>query len=431
MSSKEINRAQVLEQLVQGHLKQREAAERLGVSVRQVKRLKRAYRAGGARALVSKKRGQPGHHRLSPKIRAQAVALLCERYADFGPTLAHEKLTEQHHLNLGLETVRQLMIQEDLWHSKRARAAAVHVLRPRRARFGELVQVDGSPHAWFEDRGPECVLLVFIDDATGRLMELLFTEAESTFSYFQATEQYLRQYGRPLAFYSDKLSVFRMNLPTGLRGLGITQFTRAMQQLDIELLYANTPQAKGRVERANQTLQDRLVKEMRLRGISTLAAGNAYAPEFIADFNARFAVPPRESIDAHRPLRAGDNLARILTVQEQRTLSKQLTLKYQNVIYQIQTTRPAYALRNVHVLVREDRLGTITIEYKGRPLTYTVYQEKAQQAPVTSSKDLNAAVDQHAKPRAKKRTSHVAPDHPWRHFQISNKSQSSSTHPPG
>jgi transposase len=420
MSKQEISRAQVLEQLVRKQIKQGQAAKRLGVSVRQVKRLKRAYQRGGAKALISKKRGHRSHHQLDARVQAQALQLLKSRYADFGPTFAHQKLTEEHHLVLSDETVRHLMIQEGLWHPKRAQRPTIHPLRERRARFGELVQIDGSPYAWFEDRGPACVLLVFIDDATGRLGELLFTEAESTFSYFEATEQYLRQWGKPLALYSDKLSVFRINVPNDLSGQGTTQFTRAMHQLDIEVIPANTPQAKGRVERVNQTLQDRLVKEMRLRGISSIPAGNAYAPEFLADFNVRFAVVPRERLDAHRPLLPQDHLERILTVQELRTLSKNLTLNYKNVIYQIQTPRPSYALRQAQVVVCEDRFGQIRIEYKGKPLAYTVYREPAKQGAVTTSKQLNPTVDQLAQKQKRKAKPYTPPpDHPWRSFRVS------------
>ncbi len=427
MSPKEISRAQVLEQLVQHHIKQKQAAERLGLSVRHVRRLQQAYQRRGTQALVSTKRGRRSHHQLDAAVKTQAVQLLKVHYADFGPTFAHQKLTEDHHLVLSVEMVRHLMIQHGLWHPKRARRPATHPLRERRARFGELVQIDGSPYAWFEDRAPRCVLLVFIDDATGRLVELSFADAETTFSYFEATEQYLRQYGKPLAFYSDKLSVFRVNLPQAVEGQGTTQFTRAMHQLGIEVLNANTPQAKGRVERANQTLQDRLVKEMRLRGISSITAGNAYLPEFIVDFNARFAVEPREATDAHRPLLPQDDLKHILTVQAERTLSKNLTLNYQNVIYQIQTARPSYALRHARVVVRADRFGGVTIEYQGKPLRYTVYREPAKPGPVTDSKQLNLCVDQRAQSQPKTRKVYVPPpDHPWRHLHIRHKSKVTS-----
>jgi len=421
MSQQERSRTQVLRDLDEGRLKRRHAAQQLNLSVRQIVRLLKIYRRCGDEGLISKKRGRPSHHQLEPRTKQRALELLRTRYADFGPTFAHEKLTEVHRLTLGRETVRGLMIQAGLWHPRRARKPVVHPLRERRARVGELVQIDGSPYAWFEDRAPVCSLLVFIDDATGRLLELHFTEAESTFSYFEATENYFRCVGKPLAFYSDKLGVFRINQPATVSGTGLTQFGRAMEQLTIEVICANTPQAKGRVERANQTLQDRLVKEMRLRGISSMAAGNAYLPEFIADFNARFAVPPRHPEDAHRPLLPHDDLARILTIQEPRVLSKNLTVQYQNAIYQIRTKRPEYTLRHARVIVCENRHQEITIEYKGKPLDYAVFRPASRQAQVVSSKQLTMKLDALTVPAksTKKRKSYVPPpDHPWRRFRI-------------
>jgi transposase len=417
MSPKEVSRAQVLEQVKKKQIKQRQAAEMLGVTLRQVKRLLRTYRREGTKGLVSAQRGRPSHHQLDPQLKADALAWLRERYADFGPTLAYEKLTEVHHLAVGLETVRQLMIQEKLWRPRRAHKPVVHPLRERRARFGELVQIDGSPYAWFEARAPACTLLVFVDDATGRVVELRFTEAESTFSYFEATEQYLRRYGKPEAFHSDKLSVFRINVPNDLTGSGTTQFTRAMTELDIRVVCANTPQAKGRVERMNQTLQDRLVKEMRLAGVTGIAAGNAYVPTFIADLNARLSVIPRSAEDAHRPLLPQDDLVRILTVKELRVLSKNLTLNYHTVIYQIQTPRPTYALRHATVVVRENAQGEVAIEYKGKLLAHTIYRPAVHQAEVVSSKQL-AMPTEPPVPKQKRRQPQVpAADHPWRQYK--------------
>lgn len=421
MSQQERSRAQVLRDLDEGRIKRRHAAERLNLSVRQIIRLLKTYRRLGDAGLISKKRGRPSHHQLEPRTKQRALELLQTRYADFGPTFAHEKLTEVHHLVLGRETVRGLMMQAGLWRPRRAHKPVVHPLRERRARLGELVQIDGSPYAWFEDRAPVCSLLVFIDDATGRLLELLFTEAESTFSYFEAAEHYFRRHGKPLAFYSDKLGVFRINQTNAVTSSGLTQFGRAMEQLGIQVICANTPQAKGRVERANQTLQDRLVKEMRLRGIASMAAGNAYLPEFITDFNARFAVVPRQPEDAHRPLLSQDDLARILTIQAPRVLSKNLTVQYDNTIYQIQSKRPEYTLRHARVTVCENRDGAITIEYKGKSLDYTVYRPAPHQAQVVSSKQLTMKLDAVTAPakRAKKRKPYIPPPHhPWRRFRI-------------
>jgi hypothetical protein len=271
-----------------------------------------------------------------------------------------------------------------------------------------LIQIDGSPHDWFEGRAEPCVLLVFIDDATGQLVQLRFVESESFFNYCQAAEGYFRQSGKPVAFYSDKLGVFRVNLPSRGAGEALTQFGRAMQELDIQIICANSPQAKGRVERVIQTLQDRLPKEMRLRGISNVADGNAYLPEFITDLNQRFAVEPRSAVNAHRPLTAKEDLARILTWQETRTLSKNLTLQFQKVVYQIQTNRPAYALRNAQVLVCVNAQEELTLLYNGKTLPYSVYKQQAKQAEVVSTKQLDQALQETRLPHK------PAPDHPWR-----------------
>jgi len=264
MSKKELTRLEVMQRLEAGHMRQTEAAESLGVSTRHVRRLLRAFRQQGERGLISKRRGKPSNNRLKVETRQQAIELIGKHYSDFGPTLAHEKLTEVHELRLSVESVRQIMIAQRWWKPRKVKRDAVHQMRPRRERLGELVQIDGSLHAWLEDRGPKCTLLVYIDDATGRLMELLFVPAETTFAYFAATRRYLEHHGRPLAFYSDKHGIFRVNIKNALSGSGMTQFGRAMKALDIEIICANSPQAKGRIERANQTLQDRRVKEMRL-----------------------------------------------------------------------------------------------------------------------------------------------------------------------
>ena len=251
--------------------------------------------------------------RLSEETRKQVLGLLQSKYKGFGPTLACEKLVELEGLQISDESVRQMMIAERLWKPKKARKVVTHQMRERRACYGELVQIDGSPHDWFEGRVPSCSSLVFIDDATGKLGQLSFVKSESFFSYSQAAREYFERHGKPVAFYSDKHGIFRVNQPASGKTEALTQFGRAMQQLDIQIICAHTPQAKGRVERVNQTLQDRLPKELRLRGISTWEAGNAYLPEFIMDFNRRFAVQPRSDNDAHRPLTDQDDLDQILT----------------------------------------------------------------------------------------------------------------------
>lgn len=402
MSKEELSRLEVMGQLQEKRMGQRTAAEILGISVRQVKRILCAYRREGAAGLVSKQRGQPSHHQLDRETVQAAIDLLHGRYAGFGPTLAHEKLVELDGLKLGLGSVRRIMIEEGVWKAKKARKVEVHQMRERRASNGELEQMDGTDHDWFEGRGERCTLLVMIDDASGQLGALSFVEQESFFGYCGLLRQYMAGHGRPAGLYTDKHGIFRVNIPNAGSGDNLTQFGRAMQELDIPILCANTPQAKGRVERVNQTLQDRLVKEMRLRKINNMQEGNAYLPEFIADFNARFAVPPRSSVDAHRPLLPLQNLDRILTWQEPRVLSKNLTVQFRNIVYQIQTDRPAYALHKAPLAVCQNEQGQVTILYKGEELTYTIFKKQARQAEVVTSKQVA------------KEPWRPAKDHPWR-----------------
>jgi len=408
MSAKELTRLEVMQRLKEKRLLQKEAATLLGLSVRQVKRVWRKYRKQAAKGLVSAKRGQASNHRLDAGVVQQALDLVKKKYSDFGPTLAHEKLVEADKIRISRESVRKIMIEEGMWKPRRKKKGQVHQMRERRACFGELVQIDGSDHAWFEARGKRCTLLVFIDDATGKLAELWFVEQETFFAYCEAARHYFEREGKPLAFYSDKHGVFRVNIaqPQGTTS-GLTQFGRAMQELDIQIICANSPQAKGRVERANQTLQDRLVKELRLRNLSTIEAANAYLEEFRADFNRRFAVPPRSTHDAHRPLLPTENLDQILTHQRSTTLSKNLTVQYNKILYQIQTERPTYALHNAPVLICENAKGEVTIFYKNKPLPYTTYKKLAVQSEIVDTKHLNRAVPLPKPPAA---------NHPWRTY---------------
>ena len=270
MSHKEIDRLGVIQQVAGKQLKQREAARQLGLSIRQVKRLVARYRAEGAAGLVSRHREKRPGNALSDAVRQAILGIVRDNYADFGPTLACEKLAERYGYTVSVETLRQWMMADGPWKPKRRRQARIHQRRPRRPCRGELIQIDGSPHDGFEGRAPRCTLIVFIDDATSELMALRFFPAETTQAYMETLEGYLQQHGRPVALYSDKHSIFRVNHPEHEGEL--TQFTRALKTLDIEPIHANSPQAKGRVERANQTLQYRLVKALRLPGISDLDA---------------------------------------------------------------------------------------------------------------------------------------------------------------
>src|SRR5437773_9398960 len=244
----ELDRLQLMTRIAERRLTRRRAAERLGLSERPVRRLSREFARAGAAGLASRRRGRPSIRRVADAPRAQALALLRERYADFGPTFAHQKLTEEHHLVFSVETLRGWMIAAGLWVPRLQRIRRSYPPRPRRACLGELVQVDGSEHAWFEDRGPVCTLLVYVDDATSRLMELTFAAVESTFDYFRATRRYLERHGKPMAFYSDRLCVFHVHArERAQNGRGLSQFGRALRELNIDLLCAQSrSQGAGR-----------------------------------------------------------------------------------------------------------------------------------------------------------------------------------------
>ena len=390
MSRAEIDRMSVLRDLAEDRIRVSEAATLMGLGRRQVLRLAKAYRQHGPAALVSRRRGKPSNRSYPAGLRSEVIGLIRERYCDFGPTLAGEKLAELHGIHLGRETIRQWMMAAGIWKDRRQRMKPVHQPRHRRDCLGELIQIDGSDHWWFETRGPRCTLLVYIDDATSRLMHLQFVESESTFDYFNATRAYLERHGKPIAFYSDKHGVFRVNRKDAAGGDGMTQFGRALHALNIDIICANCSQAKGRVERANATLQDRLVKEMRLLGISGLAAGNAFLPAFMADYNARFAKAPFDARDLHRCFAEHDDLDDAFAWKEERSVSANLTLQYDQVMFILvpnEITRPL-ARKRVTVIDYPD--GRLAIRHNGVDLPYRAFDKRPQvnQAAIVENKRL-------------------------------------------
>ena len=397
MSTRELDRLEILGRVTERRLTQRQAAEQLGLGLRQVERLCRALREQGAAGLVSRKRGRASNRRLPAAVREQAVDRVRVCYADFGPTLACEKLRELHGVAVSLETLRPWMIAEGVWIPRAQRARRPHQPRHRRSCLGELVQIDGCQHAGFEDRGPKCTLLVYVDDATSRLQELRFVASESAFDSFASTRSYLGRHGKPVAFYSDQTSIFGVAAPEAVKGTGGTQFGRALSELNIDILCANTPQAKGRVERAHQTLQDRLVKELRLRGIQVPEAGNAYLPEFMADYNERFARDPKSPHNAHRPVRNDEDLDLIFTWQEERRLSKNLTLSYQRVLILLEPGPDTLALAGKPCRVHEYEDGRIELRHAGQRLPCRAFFDKdprVQPAAIVENKRLAAVLTQ-------------------------------------
>jgi hypothetical protein len=387
---RELDRLKCIQAVIDGELRARMAAERLHLSARQVRRLAARYRLEGPIGLVSRHRNRPSNHRLGDELENQVARILRERYADFGPTLAAEKLAECHQIALAKETVRRIQMAAGLWVPRKLRPVKIQQPRLRRACLGELIQIDGCEHRWFEGRAPACTALVYVDDATSRLMAVHFTGAESTFAYFEATRGYLHHHGKPLAFYSDKASIFRVNRPDSAKGPGFTQFARALYELNIDGICANTPAAKGRVERAHLTLQDRLVKELRLAGISSIDAANAFMPAFIERYNQRFAKAPRNAHDAHRALRADEGLELIFAWRELRKVTHSLTLRYERQIYLLTDSPETRPLIGKYVEVFQYPDGRVQIRVAGKALPYSRYDRLAEvdQGAIVESKRL-------------------------------------------
>ena len=417
LSNRELDRVSIIRNIVDKRLRQSQGAQQLGLSVRQVGRLVQRYKEAGPSGLVSGHRGKRSNHAMDPSTRAAALEQIRERYPDFGPTLASEKLREVHDIQVSRETLRQWMIAEELWQPRKRRKARVHQRRPRRPCFGELVQIDGSPHDWFEGRAEPCTLIVFIDDATSRLMALRFVPTETTQAYMETLDGYMDQHGRPVALYSDRHGIFRVNHPE--REGELTQFTRAIKTFDIQPIHAHTPQAKGRVERANRTLQDRLVKELRLQEISDAQTANAFVPTFMEAYNQLFAVNPQHPEDAHRPVLHNDEeRALILSLHHTRTVSKNLTCQFHNREYQVQTKGKGYTLRRARITVCEAFDGSITLLHKGQSLKYRVLEAGEPPVPVADEKSLTAMIAQARADQARRVPWKPAPDHPWRRYPV-------------
>jgi len=394
MSHKELCRVEIIQKLVERRFTEKDAATLLHISVRQIRRLKRAYNDHGPEGLITQKRGRPGNHKLPDSIKVLSLSLIKANYADFRPTFAAEKLLDNHGISVSRETLRHWMIEADLWVPRDKRLARAYQPRYRRDCLGELVQIDGSDHAWFEDRAPKCTLLVYIDDATSRLMELRFVKSESTFTYFESTNSYLNNHGKPVAFYSDKHSTFRTNKKGEMGGDGVTQFGRALTELNIDIICANSSQAKGRVERANRTLQDRLVKELRLQKISTIEEANDYLPEFMEHYNQQFSKPPRNDRDLHRELMPHDDLKEIFCWQEPRTLSNSLTVQYDRIIYMIKDSVETRKLARKRVTVYDYPDGSIKIKYQGKELPSSIFDQlqRVDQASIVNNKRLGTVL---------------------------------------
>ena len=393
MSQKEVGRLDVINRVLIGGLDQGQAAQLLGLSVRQVKRLCRRVREQGAQGLVSRRRGRPSNRRISADVRERFVQLVRSQYADFGPLLAHEYLQREHGFKWSVETLRGWMLQAGLWQAKRRRAKRVHPPRARRECAGELVQIDGSHHDWFEGRASKCCLIAFIDDATGRVVGARFFEQETTQGYLAVLHALVQRIGAPLALYSDRHGIFTKADPEDVKP---TQFERALLQLDIEPICAHSPQAKGRVERLFQTLQDRMCKALRLQGIDGIEQANSWLDGYLREHNRRFAVQPKQQHDMHRPwLGTTQALADICSLHHQRQLSAQGACKFEGSILQLCSKQPHAPKARAMVDIAQHGDGTLRLSYRGHPLAYRSYamHEPRRDSPTEDHKTLNKRVD--------------------------------------
>jgi hypothetical protein len=373
MSQRERDVLKVMSGLLKGDRTQVEAARLLNRSVRQIRRLSQRLKSEGDGVVVHGLRGKPSNHRVDETVRARAVKLYREKYADFGPTLATEKLAEEDQVVVGVRTLGGWLLAEGLWRRKRERDKH-RSRRERRACFGELVQADASTHDWLEGRGVPMALVGMIDDATSRVVAW-FHPSETTESYMDVLSRWIGKHGRPLAWYSDRHGIFRAE--DALDNPVATQFSRGLKELEIELICANSPQAKGRVERLWGTAQDRLVKELRLAKCTTLQQANqVLETKFLPWFNRRCVAKASSPNDAHRALGRTHDLAAILSHQTMRVVANDYTIRFGNQVYQL--LPPAWPGERGGKVIVEWRLdGSMHVRFKNRYLPYRKVQEKS------------------------------------------------------
>jgi len=413
MSEKELDRLKILHQVKNKQLRQKQAAKLLHISDRWIRVLLRDLECHGLQAIVSKKRGKPSNRQMPPELKRTILKRVREKYTDFAPTLAKEKLEEIDGIKISTETLRLWMIENHMWIPRKTKKN-LHLPRNRRELFGELIQADGSHHHWFGEDGPVVNLNVFIDDATSRLTSLIFSRGETLESYILALEKHLKKFGKPRAFYTDRSTIFQSAKK------GSTQMQRILEELDIELILANTPQAKGRVERANRTLQDRLLKELKLRGIKTIEEANIFADEFIETYNKKFSKRPMKDLDAHRPLEEHD-IDRVLRRVETRTLLTDLTFQFNKSFYKIQGNLDVRRAKGRKVEVRINSYGEMKVYMQKQELKV---EKLGEESPTTFTNKELAFWDSR-QPRMP-----VWKSHPWKKYgyQLYGKSRFKKYH---
>jgi len=404
MTQEELKRLHIIRKVLDKSITQIQAASIIGICLRQAQRIVKAVRAIGDQGIINRSRGRTSNRALPDKIKASALKLYKEKYSGFGPTLAAEKLFEIDKIKLNDETLRLWLAKDGVSYKKRKKRPH-RQWRQRKACFGEMIQMDGSHHDWFEGRGPKCVLMGYIDDATGRPFGRFYTY-EGTLPAMGSFKIYIKKYGIPASIYLDKHTTYKSNkkqtIEDELNDLEpLSQFGRALEELKVNVIYANSPQAKGRIERLFNTFQDRLIKEMRLKGIKTIKEANKFLSSYLPAYSKRFSVQPANDTDLHRPLPAGINLDKIFCVKTARSLRNDYTIAHNAKLYQIQDSLSAK-----EVIVEERVDGSMLITYKNRSLRFNEITTRPQKEKEVKNEYL---------PVIRPRGIHTPPkDHPWR-----------------
>jgi len=405
-SQEELRRLHVIQKVLEGVIKQVEAAEILSLSSRHIRRVIKRVKEEGNRGIVHRSRGRPSNRKIADQIRDKVINLYRSKYKGFGPTLASEKLLEREGMRINDETLRTWLIETGDWKKSRKRGRH-RQWRERKSHCGEMVQLDGSHHQWFEGRGPGCVLMGYIDDATGKTFAR-FYDYEGTIPAMDSFKRYSKKYGLPMSVYLDKHSTYKSTakatIEEQLEGVEpLSEFERALKELGVEVSHAHSPQAKGRIERLFRTFQDRVIKEMRLTGIKTIEEGNQFLEEYLPLYNKRFSVHPREKDDVHRPLPRGIDLSAILCMKTERTLRNDFTVAHNHKLYQIEE-----ATKASKVIVQDRMDGSMRVTYQGRALRFREITER----PLKKNKQPIVT---------RRKKTYIPPaDHPWRRFKIKN-----------
>jgi transposase len=395
LRQKDLKRLHVMHKVLEGTMTQAEAADLISLTERQIRRIVKRIRQEGDKGIGHAARGKPSNRKLPKKLKNRIVRLYTTTYPDFGPTLFTEKLEEREGIVISRETARAWLMGEGLWKKQRRRKAH-RQWRERKARFGEMLQMDGSHHDWFEGRGPRCVLMAYSDDATGSVYGR-FYGYEGTIPAMDSFTRYITKYGIPMSVYLDKHTTYKSwaGRDEFREAEPVSQFGRALAELGVKMLHAHSPQAKGRIERLFNTFQDRMVKEMRLRGVSTIPEANRFLASYLPVYNRRFSVPPKKKENLHRTVNV--ELDTILCVKTERTLRNDHTIQHNGTLYQIKDR-----IRAEKVVVEELIDGSMRIRHKGVPLSF----HEIVQRPATPEKE---------RPFVARGKGHRPPiDHAWR-----------------